>query len=70
MIVMAEAEVKAKTEAKPEAATEAKPLAEQLLFNKWDVSEVKVTDPSLIRLVNLTPTIPPLLRQVLPPGVQ
>ena len=59
MIVMAEAEVKAKTETKPEAATEAKPLAKKLLFNKWDVSEVKVTDPSLIRYVNLTPQIIP-----------
>ncbi|HUH78571.1 MAG TPA: 30S ribosomal protein S7 [Methanoregula sp.] len=31
----------------------------KLLFNKWDASEVKVTDPSLIRYVNLTPLIIP-----------
>ncbi len=56
---MAEAEVKVKTEAKPEAAPEGKFQAKKLLFNKWDVSEVKVTDPSLIRYVNLTPQIIP-----------
>ena len=48
--MMVEAEVK--TEAKPEAK-------KVLLFNKWDVSEVKVTDPSLVRYVNLTPQIIP-----------
>ncbi len=47
--MMVEAEVK----------TEAKPEAKKLLFNKWDVSEVKVTDPSLVRYVNLTPQIIP-----------
>jgi small subunit ribosomal protein S7 len=56
---MAEAEVNVKTEAKPEAVPEGKPQAKKLLFNKWDVSEVKVTDPSLIRYVNLTPQIIP-----------
>ena len=50
---MAEAEIKT------EAATDAKPQAKKLLFNKWDVSEVKVTDPSLVRYVNLTPQIIP-----------
>ena len=50
---MAEAEIKT------EAATDAKPQAKKLLFNKWDVSEVKVTDPSLVRYVNLTPRSSP-----------
>ena len=31
----------------------------KLLFNKWDASEVKVTDPSLIRYVTLTDQIIP-----------
>ncbi|WP_292370705.1 30S ribosomal protein S7 [Methanoregula sp. UBA64] len=50
---MAEAEVK--TEA-PEATIH---QSKALLFNKWDVAEVKVTDPSLVRYVNLTPQIIP-----------
>ncbi|MFA5332483.1 MAG: 30S ribosomal protein S7 [Methanoregula sp.] len=42
-----------------EVAAETSSLPKTLLFNKWDVSEVKVTDPSLIRYVNLTPQIIP-----------
>jgi len=34
--------------------TEAKAAGQKLLFNKWNVAEVKVTDPSLIRYVTLT----------------
>jgi len=39
--------------------TEAKTAGQKLLFNKWDVGEVKVTDPSLIRYVTLTSLIIP-----------
>jgi small subunit ribosomal protein S7 len=39
--------------------TEAKSAGQKLLFNKWDVVEVKVTDPSLIRYVTLTAQIIP-----------
>ncbi len=39
--------------------TEAKNAGQKLLFNKWDVVEVKVTDPSLIRYVTLTAQIIP-----------
>ena len=39
--------------------TEAKAAGQKLLFNKWDVAEVKVTDPSLIRYVTLTSLIIP-----------
>jgi SSU ribosomal protein S7P len=53
VIMMAETEVPA---AAPAAAA---PQSKALLFNKWDVSEVKVTDPSLVRYVNLTPQIIP-----------
>jgi small subunit ribosomal protein S7 len=38
---------------------EAKTAGQKLLFNKWDVAEVKVTDPSLIRYVTLTSLIIP-----------
>jgi len=31
----------------------------RLLFNKWDLSEVQVTDPSLVRYINLSPVIIP-----------
>ncbi|MCX6693928.1 MAG: 30S ribosomal protein S7 [Methanomicrobiales archaeon] len=31
----------------------------QLLFNQWDMSEVQVTDPSLVRYVNLSSMIVP-----------
>ena len=31
------------------AETEEKTAGTKLLFNKWDASEVKVTDPSLMR---------------------
>lgn len=50
---MAEAEVKAQPAGEETSQTKA------LLFNKWDVSEVTVTDPSLVRYVNLTPQIIP-----------
>ncbi|PKL69773.1 MAG: 30S ribosomal protein S7 [Methanomicrobiales archaeon HGW-Methanomicrobiales-1] len=39
--------------------TEAKAAGQKLLFNKWDVGEVKVIDPSLIRYVTLTAQIIP-----------
>jgi len=39
--------------------TESKTAGQKLLFNKWDVGEVKVTDPSLIRYVTLTSMIIP-----------
>jgi small subunit ribosomal protein S7 len=32
---------------------------QKLLFNRWDVAEVKVNDPSLVRYVNLTAQIIP-----------
>jgi small subunit ribosomal protein S7 len=38
---------------------EAKTPGQKLLFNKWDVAEVKVTDPSLTRYVTLTSLIIP-----------
>ena len=41
------------------AETEAKTAGQKLLFNKWDASEVKVTDPSLMRYVTLTSMIIP-----------
>lgn len=31
----------------------------QLLFNQWDMSEVQITDPSLVRYVNLSSMIVP-----------
>jgi small subunit ribosomal protein S7 len=39
--------------------TEAVTTGQKLLFNKWDASEVKVTDPSLMRYVTLTAMIIP-----------
>ena len=39
--------------------TESKTAGQKLLFNKWDVAEVKVTDPSLMRYVTLTSLIIP-----------
>ena len=45
MITMAEAETKSAPKA--------------LLFNKWDVSDVKVNDPGLVRYVNLSALIIP-----------
>jgi small subunit ribosomal protein S7 len=41
------------------AEAEVKEAGKKLLFNKWDISEVKVTDPGLIRYVNLTALIIP-----------
>jgi len=41
------------------AETEEKTAGTKLLFNKWDASEVKVTDPSLMRYVTLTSQIIP-----------
>ena len=49
----------AETEVPAAAPAAAAPQSKALLFNKWDVSEVKVTDPSLVRYVNLTPQIIP-----------
>jgi small subunit ribosomal protein S7 len=31
----------------------------RLLFNKWDLGEVQITDPSLVRYVSLSPVIVP-----------
>ena len=39
--------------------TEGKTTGQKLLFNKWDASEVKVNDPSLMRYVTLTSMIIP-----------
>ena len=39
--------------------TEVKTAGQKLLFNKWDVSEVKVNDPGLVRYVTLTALIIP-----------
>jgi len=33
--------------------------ATRLLFNKWDLGEVQVTDPSLVRYISLNPVIVP-----------
>ncbi|MBP1928596.1 small subunit ribosomal protein S7 [Methanolinea mesophila] len=33
--------------------------AKHLLFNRWDLSEVQITDPGLVRYVNLDPVIVP-----------
>ncbi|OPX69720.1 MAG: 30S ribosomal protein S7 [Methanoregulaceae archaeon PtaB.Bin056] len=38
--------------------TETEP-ATRLLFNKWDLGEVQVTDPSLVRYISLNPVIVP-----------
>jgi small subunit ribosomal protein S7 len=35
------------------------PAATRLLFNRWDLSEVQVTDPGLVRYVGLSPVIVP-----------
>jgi len=34
-------------------------IPERLLFNKWDLSEVQITDPGLVRYVGLNPVIVP-----------
>lgn len=39
--------------------TEAAETPTRLLFNKWDLGEVQITDPSLIRYVSLSPVIVP-----------
>ncbi|MHC1626838.1 MAG: 30S ribosomal protein S7 [Methanoculleaceae archaeon] len=33
--------------------------SQQLLFNRWDLSEVEITDPGLVRYVNIQSTIVP-----------
>jgi len=38
--------------------TQTEPAA-RLLFNKWDLGEVQVTDPSLVRYISLNPVIVP-----------
>lgn len=43
----------------PVQAEEPETRAKQLLFNKWDISEAQITDPGLIRYVNLTSMIVP-----------
>ncbi|MDD3932845.1 30S ribosomal protein S7 [Methanoculleus sp. UBA303] len=42
-----------------EAEVESGTQAQQLLFNRWDVSEVEIQDPSLARYVNLHTMIVP-----------
>ncbi len=39
--------------------TEAAETPARLLFNKWDLGEVQITDPSLVRYVSLSPVIVP-----------
>jgi small subunit ribosomal protein S7 len=34
-------------------------MAQVLVFNKWDCSNIKVTDPGLIRYINVTPVVAP-----------
>jgi ribosomal protein S7(archaeal)/S5(eukaryotic) len=34
-------------------------ISKKLLFNKWDMSEVQITDPGLVRYINLTSMIVP-----------
>jgi len=41
------------------AETETAAAGQKLLFNKWDATEVKVTDPGLMRYVTLTAQIIP-----------
>jgi len=43
----------------PVQAEEQETGAKQLLFNKWDISEAQITDPGLVRYVNLTSMIVP-----------
>lgn len=43
----------------PVQAEEQETGVKQLLFNKWDISEVQITDPGLVRYVNLTSMIVP-----------
>jgi len=38
--------------------TETEP-ATRLLFNRWDLGEVQVTDPSLVKYISLNPVIVP-----------
>jgi len=40
-------------------AEEVSTAGQKLLFNRWDANEVKVTDPSLVRYVNLAALIIP-----------
>ena len=40
-------------------AAEAGAGTSQLLFNRWDMSEVEIQDPSLVRYVNLHTMIVP-----------
>lgn len=48
-----------KAEAKPAAPKPEKPKFNVLLFNRWDVSEVKVEDMGLMRYVNIRPMVVP-----------
>ena len=45
--------------AEAEAKTTTAAAGQKLLFNKWDVSDVKVTDPALVRYVTLSAQIIP-----------
>jgi small subunit ribosomal protein S7 len=46
-------------EEKPKQPEKKRPKYKALLFNKWDVSEVKVNDPGLRMYVNIEPIIVP-----------
>jgi small subunit ribosomal protein S7 len=48
-----------KKEVKPEVPAESKAQPQRLLFNKWDLNEVEVKDPGLIRYINLKSAIVP-----------
>ncbi|TAJ45884.1 30S ribosomal protein S7 [Methanofollis fontis] len=50
---MTEADVPVQAEEQEESGVQ------QLLFNKWDISEVQINDPGLVRYVNLTSMIVP-----------
>ncbi len=41
------------------AETEEKEIQKRLLFNKWDTGEVEISDPSLVRYINLHGMIVP-----------
>lgn len=48
-----------KKEVKTEVQAESKAKPQRLLFNKWDLNEVEVKDPGLVRYINLKSAIVP-----------
>ncbi|HQA81295.1 MAG TPA: 30S ribosomal protein S7, partial [Methanoregulaceae archaeon] len=34
-------------------------VTQRLLFNRWDLGEVQITDPGLVRYISLNPVIVP-----------